>query len=198
MKRRAFSLLEALFTLGLVFMILGLANDMFRQYSGLLRFSEAKSSSLNSMQVALQQVIDEARCAQTLQAPSTVGATSAELKFVKVDSSNLTWMNNATVLATGGWIPAMTSDTQSLFVEVRYYLSDGSQFPMGTLLRDVGPVGAPATNTWPVAENIAGLQFTGLSSWPGSGELQAVQVDMSLRETTRILSLRGVSMRPPI
>ena len=137
-KRRAFSLFEAVCTLFMVFLLLGLCCDLFKQYSTTLNFSAAKSESLTSMQVALQAMLEDVRQATAF---GTLGPT-LDLKMV-----------NPKLLNSPVRVPSVATD----LVDVRYYLSNGS------LLRDCTP-GGGSTTTWKVAESIAGFNVVPLNA----------------------------------
>ena len=181
-RRRGFSLLEAVFTLFIVFLILGVALDMFNKYCSAVNFSTAKSNSLSTMQVAVQTILDDARQATLIETPSVLGGPgSNEIKLLKVDPTRLNHYGRP-------------RDT----IEVRYYLSTGVNYPVTSLLRDTTPVNGTTTTT-EVAKSVAGFNVVGLASWPlqPAGGPNAVRVRISLLESARVLVITGDSLRPP-
>lgn len=174
MKRpRGFTLVEGLFTLFVVFLVLGIATHLLKEYTSILKSSAAKSSSLSSMQVALQQMLDDLKQATQVNSPPA-GGSSADLSFDKVDPA-AAWLPSPIPSPATAWDPL----DPAMQLRVRYYLSNGN------LLRDVGPIGSPTT--WQVADRVGGLQVDDL----GSG----YQIRMTLVETHRALVITGFSAR---
>ena len=176
-KRRGFSLFEAVCTLFMVFLLLGLCCDLFKQYSTTLNFSAAKANSLTSMQVALQTMLDDAR-----QATSFV-SLNPDLEITMVNPKLL----NSPVRDTS---IAVASDS----INVRYHLSNGS------LLRDCTP-GGGSTTTWKVADSIAGFSVVdrtiNVMGPNGGTTMNAVEIRLSLQESVRIRVISGFASRPP-
>ena len=181
-RLRAFSLIEAVGALFIVFVLLGLCCDLFKQYSTTLNFSAAKTNSLTSMQVALQAMLDDARQATSFVSPASVGVPSQTLDLFMADPKLLN--------------SPPRSATPSDLIEVKYYLSDGSVYPSGTLLRDSTP-GGGSTSTSKVADSvsISGFSVVGLNSW-GTG-VNAVEIQLSLQESFRVLVVSSNSARFP-
>jgi Tfp pilus assembly protein PilE len=177
MRKSGFSLLEAICTLFVVFLLLGVCCQSFKQYAASLNFSAAKSESLTSIQVALQRMLDDSRQATQFINPSTAGGVG--------NSTLEMWMVNPQLLNC-------VSRTPSDNIRVKYYVSNGA------LLRDSTPFGG-ATTTWQVADSVQGLGVLGLSSWSSLNDpgVNAVQIQLSLTESTRTLVVSGCSLRPP-
>ena len=181
-KERGFTLIEGIVTLLIVFIILGVSCLLLTEYTNVLNFSGGKTSALTNMQVAQQQMLDDLRQATLVKSPVS-GGSSFDLRFQRIDPAQA-WLPRTPpppppppLVAT--WILYASST----LIEIHYYLVDGN------LMREAGPVSAPPTNSWLVAQAIAGLQVTAL----GEG---AYQIQLSLLESQRIQVLTGTSMRP--
>lgn len=85
MKRKGFSLLEAMIAMGLVFLILGLIATLMREYTGVNRLTSSKDATLDGVQFALREMRNELGSALDVMAPTTVGSTSSSLAFTKIN-----------------------------------------------------------------------------------------------------------------
>lgn len=163
-SRRAFSLVEAMLTLFIVFLIFGVAAQLLMGYAGVMKSSAGKSDTLSSLQVGMQVMIDDLRQATQVLSPPA-GGSSLDLRFSKIDPT-LNWLPGP---VPGSWSPLAASN----LVDVRYYLDTGR------LLRVAG------ASTWQVADGLGGLQF--------EDQVHGIQIQMSLRESQRTLVVTGFS-----
>ena len=184
-KPLGFSLLETVLTMFLVCGVLTICCDLFKQYSTALNVSATKANSLTVLQSALQRMVDDARQATAIVAPNTIGA--AGIDHLTLQMVDPTLLNS----------PSRGVRDQ---ITVRYYLSDGTLFPAGALLRDSTPANPPnsPTTTWKMAESVAGISVVGLDSRPvtGAGGPNAIEITLSIQEASRVLVLTGNSLRP--
>ena len=175
MRRRGFSLAEGLLALGIVFLVLGIASQLMRQYASILRSSESRSNTLTALQVALQQMIDDVRQSQVTSSPPA-GNTALELIFLKVDPV-AAWLPSPIPNPAGTWNPM---DPVHM-VTVRYFLDQGE------VKRTLTPLSGAPAETWAIAQGVSGMQCSNL----GDG----IQIQLTLQETHRTMVLTGWSSR---
>lgn len=183
-RLKAATLIEALLTLGIVFAVFGVACQLLNEYVRIITSAEIKASSLTTMQVALQQMLGDVRQASTVITPT--GTTpDMDLKFLRTD-------------------PAANWAAKTPLVEVHYYLDPdgrlmraaGPPVPMAvsfvsfvSLISVVSPVSPSSSDSWQVAERVAGFQA--YRSTAGTVEIQ-----ITLVETRRTLVLNGSVLKP--
>lgn len=153
------SLLEALITLGLVGMLLGLCGSLLVGYFRVLKFSAAKDNSWLAAQVGIQRSVGELRETVAVITPSP-GGTATELRFRKLDPG-------ATDPDNSAWLPkpipspvpvAFDPYPPGLLLEVCYRsLGDGR------LIREVGPAGSAPTSTESLCEGVSGFRCDSLA-----------------------------------
>ena len=134
-RRRAFSLLEAMLTLLIVFLVFGVASQLLSGYASLVKSSASKSDTLTSLQVGMQQMLDDVRQATSITSPS--GGPSTDLLFTKVNPG-ANWLSTPPT----PWSPPAN------LVQVHYTLSGT------TLMRAV------SSDLLPVCDGVAGLQLS--------------------------------------
>ncbi|MCA9791562.1 MAG: hypothetical protein KC910_07190 [Candidatus Eremiobacteraeota bacterium] len=83
MKRRGFSLPEAMLAMVLVFMVLGMVGVLVREYSEATRLAASKEQTLNGVQLGLEQMRSEVGSALALLTPT--GGSSNMLSFQRLD-----------------------------------------------------------------------------------------------------------------
>ncbi|MFN8613722.1 MAG: type II secretion system protein [Vulcanimicrobiota bacterium] len=143
--KRAFTLLEALVTLGLVAVVFGALMIMLLQAFRIARKSSDKTVTAEAAELGLERMSSEAREALLILNP-VVGATDTQLVFKKVnpDNSVTNRLPNTPPApdTTAIWDPF----TPTYLLKVRYSLS-GEQ-----LMREVGPAVGPSTATMRLCE----------------------------------------------
>ncbi|MEW6281115.1 MAG: hypothetical protein AB1758_21045, partial [Candidatus Eremiobacterota bacterium] len=173
MKRRGVTIAEALLTLVLVAMLMGITAYLMAEYGRILRFSAAKDNTWLAAQVGVQRAVGEVREAVAVLTPAA-GATANELRFRKIDPADPTWLPTPIPSpAPATWDPY----PPALLLEV-CYRSDGQ----GTLIREVGPAGGAPVSTQAVCEGITGFRCDN----PGDGTVVLI---LSVQEEKLVRSL---------
>ena len=148
MKRRGFTLLEALCTLALVSLIFITVLSLLQDSVRTARMSQEKDTAMNAVQVGLDRLCCEMREAVQVSAPG-VGFTLNQITFQKVDSNNPNRLPPRVPepVPSPAWNPF---DPQWL-LKVHYFVAGGE------LVREIGPSAGPATHRSAIAENVDSL-----------------------------------------
>lgn len=182
--KRGFSLIEAMITFFLVFLILGVALQLLSEYSTAINFTTSKDNSLSVAQRTLQQIVDEVRQSQTLESPAATGVPTMDLRFRRTDP-NATWLPSTPPTSWVAW--SYLDYHQQL--EVQYRLSNGQLFRDVSTPTNYAPTTSTPSSTAVVADSLAGFQTELLASG-------LVQVQLTVRESSQYLVLTSTVLRP--
>ncbi|MBN9415493.1 hypothetical protein ABS71_14180 [bacterium SCN 62-11] len=171
MRRRGFTLLEALISLFFVILLLGLFANLAHEFDVVLKQSASKGNTLTTMQVGLRTVLDEVRQATPGTLSPAPGASGVELRLGRPTQDLSVWLPTAPPAAP--WTPPAS------LTRVRFYLSQG------VLLREAG---SPAT-VQPLTEGLSDFQVRTLNGGP-----LAVEVQLTQEESKRTLVIKGVAV----
>lgn len=184
MRRRAFTLMEALLVLLLVEILLGILGGILWEYSKLTAEADSKDRGL-ATQTLLLHLQNEAQQAQAVLLP-LAGASGSELRFLRQDPAR-----SSTALAAGDRLPVPVPNPDPLAVwdaeaaaerlEIRFRVG-GRQ-----LFREV--LDSSSTTTQALGQEIAGLRVEHLAN----GNL-ALELSSEL-EPGRIVTYRSQSYR---
>ena len=150
MKRRAFTLLEALVTMALVATVFGTLVVLLQDSSRVVNLSNQKDAARSAGQVGLERVCNELWEATAVDSPAAAGVDATILTFEKADPSATTRLPTPIPEPPGAFNVA----DPAFHLTVSYELS-GRRF-----IRSVGPRGGTPTIRMEVAENVAGFTCT--------------------------------------
>ncbi|MEW6277205.1 MAG: hypothetical protein AB1758_01180 [Candidatus Eremiobacterota bacterium] len=172
---RAFTLAEALISLVLVALVLGIVAAMMGEYASIGRFSSGRDQAALAVQVALERMAGETREAAAVLKPDAANLSS-ELLLERLDPSYEGLPAPVPDPPPPSWNPYPAAAR----IQVRYRLASG------TLVREVTPASGP-TRSMAVAESLGGLACRLLAS--GNVEISvSVQVkDRILKRTAEVL-----------
>ena len=171
MRRRGFTLLEALISLFFVILLLGLFANLAHEFDVVLKQSASKGNTLTTMQVGLRSVLDEVRQARPGTLLPVPGGSGPELRLSRPTQDLSVWLPATPPAAP--WTPPSTLTT------VRFYLSQG------VLLREAGS--PPSVQA--LTEGLSDFQVRTLSGGP-----LAVEVQLTQEESKRTVVLKGVAV----
>ncbi len=175
-RHRGLTLFEMLATLALIFLVLGLAGDLFTEYSRTVSFSEAKEATFAAAQTALDRMrLEYCEAIQMVRPPAGSTANFSELRFFKAHPDDSLRLPAALPLPLpANWTPFPER------VEVAYRIQADH------LLREVRYAGSQRTQT--LARGLNGFSCQNL----GEGELL---LTLSVIEKFRIRTLQTRSLR---
>lgn len=176
MRRRGLTILEMLVTLGLVFVVLGVVGDLFREYSMVTRAASVRERVTESAQIALDRVRLEYREAVERLSPAD-GSSGwvSELRFRKPHpDDDLRFPSALPTPLPSSWVPIPER------IEVAYYADNANFYRKIT-------VGGQTTEQL-LATGISGFSCRNL----GEGELEII---LSVTQKGRVISLQTRSLR---
>ena len=181
-----FSLVEALITIFVVFLVFGVASGLLTEYSSLLNFSGAKESYFGAAQLAMKQMVDETRESVILESPSS--GWSPNLTFQRIDPNYGLWLPGVALAQPfdpyNHTITTWTAQPAAQMIRVDYSVLGGK------LLRSTVPLGGGTNTTSVVATAILGMQANRLASG-------GIQIQVSVEDNYKVVTpLTGLVLRP--
>lgn len=171
MKKRAFTLLEALISLFFVILLLGLFANLAHEFDVILKQSASKANTLTSLQVGLRTVLEEVRQATPGTLTPAPGGSGVELRLSRPTQELSAWL--PTTPPAVAWTPPTS------LTGVRFYLAQR------VLRREAG---SPAT-AQPLTEGVSAFQVRTLNTGP-----LAVEVQLTQEESKRTVVLKGLAV----
>ncbi|MBI3925649.1 MAG: hypothetical protein HY319_08925 [Armatimonadetes bacterium] len=167
MRRRAFSLAEAVIASFLIFLILGVAATLVQGYSRVMRDSSGKERTHLAAQLALERV--RAEVASAIEVLDPTAGSNTELKFDKLDPRAARLPDPLPDPLPADWEPWEPADR----ITVRYFI-DG-----GNLMREASGPGGAVVET--ITRGIEGFLVT--VEPPGS-----LDITVTVREDRRVVT----------
>lgn len=180
--RRGFTLVEALLSLGLIFVLLGIVAQLVGLYSQIVRKADKKQSSLYSAKVALDDISRQLSQAVKVDSPTT-GATSSTLSLTRMDPWNPYRLPDPAASPQPA-PPASWRPHKSEFRMQVLYSLDTSDPESAKLVRTVS-YSDGSSEEEVVCEGLSGLQFRR----EANATTVTVTVDSGTATTPRILPL---------
>jgi prepilin-type N-terminal cleavage/methylation domain-containing protein len=177
-KRRGLSLAELLVTLSLLSIAMAIMATLFRSAARSIYHSEQKDLETRSGVVACQQMREDLESAIFIYAP-TGGATISDVSLLRMNPFDQNLNPPPLLDADQPW----SAHATNLRWRVDYTLTQGR------LLRQVQPLGAPATGNSMVAEKLTAFNCTLINDGAGTPVAAVVKAEVGQLQAKRTLTL---------